>query len=162
MRRLADWLIPAENPSGVVYGVMVIGALLAAESGRRETYLDTVGSAVLAAGVYWLAHAYARVLGQRLAEAERLTLDALVRALGHDWALIRGAAIPLLVLLIAWALGASQGVALSAGVWSAVASLIGLELIAGIRSQATPRELVIEVGVGITMGIAILALKSLH
>jgi len=162
VRRLADWLIPAENPSGVVYGVMVIGALLAAESGRRETYLDTVGSAVLAAGVYWLAHAYARVLGQRLAEAERLTLDALVRALGHDWALIRGAAIPLLVLLIAWALGASQGVALSAGVWSAVASLIGLELIAGIRSQATPRELVIEVGVGITMGIAILALKSLH
>lgn len=162
MRRLADWLIPAENPSGVVYGVMVIGALLAAESGRRETYLDTVGSAVLAAGVYWLAHAYARVLGQRLAEAERLTLDALVRALGHDWALIRGAAIPLLVLLIAWALGASQGVALSAGVWSAVASLIGLELIAGIRSQATPRELVIEVGMGITMGIAILALKSLH
>jgi hypothetical protein len=162
VRRLADWLIPAENPSGVVYGVMVIGALLAAESGRRETYLDTVGSAVLAAGVYWLAHAYARVLGQRLAEAERLTLDALVRALGHDWALIRGAAIPLLVLLIAWALGASQGVALSAGVWSAVASLIGLELIAGIRSQATPRELVIEVGMGITMGIAILALKSLH
>jgi hypothetical protein len=162
VRRLADWLIPAENPSGVVYGVMVIGALLAAESGRRETYLDTVGSAVLAAGVYWLAHAYARVLGQRLAEAERLTLDALVRALGHDWALIRGAAIPLLVLLIAWALGASQGVALSAGVWSAVASLIGFELIAGIRSQATPRELVIEVGVGITMGIAILALKSLH
>jgi hypothetical protein len=162
VRRLADWLVPAENPSGVVYGVMVIGALLAAESGRHETYLDTIGSAVLAAGVYWLAHAYAQVLGQRLAEAERLTLGALLGALGHDWALIRGAAIPLLALLLAWVSGASQELALSAGVWSAVVSLIAFELIAGIRSQATPRELVIEVGVGMTMGVAILALKSLH
>jgi hypothetical protein len=37
-----------ENPGSVIYGVIVIGALLAAERGRHETYLDTVGSAVIA------------------------------------------------------------------------------------------------------------------
>ena len=42
---LAKRVVPEENPSGVVYGMIVIGALLAAESGRHETYLDTIASA---------------------------------------------------------------------------------------------------------------------
>jgi TM2 domain-containing membrane protein YozV len=151
--------MPAENPSGVVYGVIVIGALLAAESGRHETYLDTVGSAVIAAALYWLAHAYATVLGRRLSGRERLTSSSLRRALVHDWALIRGAAIPLLVLLIAWATGAAQQTAVSAALWSAVASLVGFELFAGLRSRASAGELALEVGVGALMGLGILALR---
>lgn len=154
-----DWVVPVENPSGVVYGVIVIGALLAAESGRHESYLDTFASALIAAGLYWLAHAYSSVLGRRLAHEERLSGPALVRALGHDWALIRGAAIPLLALAAAGALGAAQETAVSVGLWSAVISLIVFELLAGIRSRATAAELVLELAVGATMGLAILALK---
>jgi hypothetical protein len=132
--------MPAGNPAGVIYGVIVIGALLAAESGNHETYLETVGSAAIAAGLYWLAHAYTTVLGRRLQNHERLTAVALWRALVHDWALIRGAAIPLLVLLVAWATGAAQATAVTAALWSAVASLVGFELLAA-------------------MGLAVLALK---
>lgn len=142
-----------------MYGVIVIGALLAAESGRHESYLDTVVSALIAAALYWLAHAYASVLGRRLAGNERLTAAALVRALGHDWALIRGAAVPLLALLGAGAVGASQEAAVTAGLWSAVASLVVFELVAGIRSRATRSELTVELAVGATMGLAILALR---
>jgi hypothetical protein len=153
--------VPGENPSGVIYGMIVIGALLAAESGRHETYLDTVGSALIATGLYWLAHAYASVLGRRLVAHERLTASALQRALVHDWALVRGAAIPLLVLLIAWAAGAAQDTAVTAALWSAVAGLVAFELLAGIRSRASAGELTLEVSVGLTMGLAILALKAL-
>jgi hypothetical protein len=46
--------VSGENPAGVVYGVIAIGALMAAESGRHETYPDTVGSAIIAACLYWL------------------------------------------------------------------------------------------------------------
>jgi hypothetical protein len=145
----------------VIYGMIVIGALLAAESGRHETYLDTIGSALLAAALYWLAHAYASVLGRRLSMHERLTPSALRRALAHDWALVRGAAIPLLVLLLAWAAGAPQQTAITAALWSAVGSLIAFELLAGIRSRATPGELALELGVGLTMGLGIIALKVL-
>jgi hypothetical protein len=158
---LAGWIVPPENPSGIVYGVLVIGALLAAESGRHETYGEAIGSAVIAAALYWLAHAYAAVLGRRLATRERLTARALWRALVHDWALIRGASIPLLVLIVAWAAGAAQTTAVDAALWSAVASLIGFELIAGIRSRATPGELALELGVGAVLGLGILALKIL-
>ncbi|MHB8242468.1 MAG: hypothetical protein ACYDHN_10800 [Solirubrobacteraceae bacterium] len=151
--------MPEENPSGVVYGTIVIGALLAAESGRHETYVETFASSAIAAVLYWLAHAYAGVLGRRLTSHERLTGSALVRALGHDWALIRGASIPLLAILIAWMCGASQQTAVTAAVWSAIASLVVFELIAGIRSHAAPGELVLEVCVGAAMGMGVLALK---
>jgi hypothetical protein len=159
LRRTAERLIPEENPSGMIYGVIVIGALLAAESGRHETYLDTVLSTLLAAALYWLAHSYADVLGRRLEMQERLTAGALARTLGHDWALMEGAAIPLVALLIAWASGATQQTAVSAALWSAVACLILLELLAGLRSRATPRELLLEVAVGVAMGMGILVLK---
>jgi hypothetical protein len=159
LARVAKRIVPEENPTGVVYGIIVIGALLAAESGRHETYLDTIASAAIAAALYWLAHAYAEVLGQRLVQHERLTAGSLGRALAHDWAIVRGAALPLAVLVIAWAAGAAQQTAVTAALWSTIVSLVAFELIAGIRAQASPRELALEGAVGAAMGVAILALK---
>jgi hypothetical protein len=159
LARIADRIIPEENPAGVVYGIIVIGALLAAESGRHETYLDTLASALIAAALYWFAHAYANVLGSRLAEQQRLSAAALAHALAHDWAIIRGAALPLGVLAIAWASGVAQQTAVTVALWSAIASLIAFELSAGIRAGASRRELALEGSVGAAMGIAILALK---
>jgi len=143
----------------MVYGIIVIGALLAAESGRHESYLDTVSSTVIAAALTWLAHSYASILGRRLAEGERLSAAALLGALEHDRGILRGAALPLLALVAAWAAGAALQSAVTAAMWSAIASLIAFELLAGIRSRASSRELALEVGVGAAMGVAILALK---
>jgi hypothetical protein len=137
----------------------VIGGLLAAESGRHESYLDTLLSAAIAAALYWLAHSYAGLLGERLRTRRRLTAAALFRALGHDASLIRGAAIPLLALVIAAVAGASQETAVTVGVWTVVVSLAGFELLAAARSDASAGELVLESCVGIVMGLAILALK---
>ncbi len=143
----------------MVYGILVIGSLLAAESARHETYLDTVASAVIAAALYWLAHAYAELLGHRLAHQQRLTLGALAYALARDRAIVRGATLPLLALAIGWVAGAPLQGAVNAALWSAVASLVGFELIAGVRSRASPRELVLEGCVGAAMGVGVLALK---
>src|SRR5882724_6682274 len=159
MRRLAGWLLGSENPSGVVYGVTVIGALLAAESALHETYAAALGSAALAIAALWLAHAYAGVLGRRLAGEGRLTPTALLHALRHDGAVLRGAAIPLLVLLIGWTFGVAQQSAVDAAVWSAAISLVTFELLAAVRARLTPPELALEVAVGAAMGLAILALR---
>jgi hypothetical protein len=157
--RVAERLVPNENAPGVIYGIIVIAALLAAESGRHESYLDTVASAAIAAALYWFAHAYAELLGRRLTQQQRLTVGALALALAHDWAIVRGAMLPLLVLAIAWITGATQQTAVTAALWSAIASLVAFELIAGLRAHAGARELALEACVGAAMGIAILALK---
>lgn len=158
---IAKRLVPAGNAAGVVYGVITVGALMAAESGRHETYFDAFASAVFATLLYWLAHAYADLLGRRLDTGEALTVRSLGRALAHDWAIVRGAAIPLLALVIAWLVGASRESGVTAALRTAVVTVVVFELLAGIRSKSTPGELLLKAAVGVTMGIAILAVKGI-
>jgi hypothetical protein len=157
--RLAAWLIPAVNPAGAIYGMITIGALLAAESELHETYPETVGSMAIALTMYWVAHAYANLLGERLQTQERLSAAALVRNLLHDWAIVRGASPPLLALVIAWAVGASQETAVTAALWTTVGSLLVYELAAGLRAKARPAELLLEGCVGAAIGLGVLALR---
>jgi hypothetical protein len=161
LRRLSDWILPEDNPAGLIFGTITVGAVLAAESGLHESYLQAVGSALLTIGIYWLAHTYSDLLGRRLSTHEHLTASSLGRALAHDWAIVRGAALPLLALAIAWAIGASQETAVTAAVWACVGSLIALELLAGIRAKSTPGELVLEGCMGTAMGLGILALRAI-
>ncbi len=153
-------LVPAGNAAGLVYGVITVGALMAAESGRHESYLDAFASAAFATLLYWLAHSYADLLGSRLETGEPLTPRALGQALAHDWAIVRGAAIPLLALAIAWLVGASRESGVTAALRTAVVAVVVFELLAGIRAKSTPGELLLKGAVGVTMGLAILAVKG--
>ncbi|MGH2853551.1 MAG: hypothetical protein ACRDLF_05085 [Solirubrobacteraceae bacterium] len=157
--RALDWALPGANPAGTVYGTITVGALLAAESALHDTYPETVGSVVVALVIYWLAHSYAELLGHRLAAHERLTARELGRALGRDWAIVRGAGAPLLALLAAWAVGASQEAATSAALWTCAVSLVVFELLAGLRARAQPAELALELCVGAAMGLGVIALR---
>jgi hypothetical protein len=153
--------VPRKNPARVVYGIITVGALMAAESGHEESYADTFASALIATCLYWLLHSYSNVLGHRLASGGRLNVSTLSRGLIEEWAIIRGAAIPLLALLICWVAGASRETGITAALWTAVVGLVLFELAAAVRSRATPAELALEVGVGLAMGLAILAVKAL-
>jgi hypothetical protein len=159
--RIAGWVVPEHYPAGVVYGLITVGALLAAESGLKDTYPETVGSTVIAMTLYWFAHAYADVLGLRLSEQRRVSWAELWHTFVQDWSIVRGAGLPLLALLVAWAVGASQTAAVTAGVWAVVASLIAFELAAGVRSKAKPIELAFDVLAGTTLGLGILVLRVL-
>ncbi len=143
----------------MVYGVITVGALMAAESGHHESYADLVGSAFIASALYWLLHAYSSVLGHRLQTRERLRPSTLMYGLAEESPILTGAAIPLLALLIAWVTGASQETGVTAALWTAVVSLVVFELVAGLRSRASAGELALEVGVGVAMGVAILGLR---
>ncbi len=134
---------------------------MAAESGLKETYPETVGSIAIAVTLYWFAHSYADVLGLRLSKQERLGWGELRDTFIQDFSIVRGAGMPLAAVLVAWAVGASQTTAVTAGVWTVIGSLIAFELAAGVRSQAKPIELVFDVSMGTTLGLGILALRVL-
>ncbi len=149
------------NAPGMVFGVITVGALMAAESGNHESHLDAFVSALIATLLYWLAHSYADLLGRRLDTGEPLTPRALGRALLHASAIVRGAMIPLLALVIAWIAGASREAGVTAGLRTAVGTVVVFELLAGIRSRYTFGELVLKAGVGIALGLAILGVKGI-
>jgi hypothetical protein len=149
------------NPGAVVYGTITIGALLAAESAKRETYADTVGAVAIAMLLYWLAHAYSEVIEHRLEEHQPLTLVGVRRALTHELMILAGAAIPLLELLIFWPAGVRLTVAVSAAIWTTGAIIVVVELVAGVRAKLSPRALIAQTAVGVLFGLLVIALKLL-
>lgn len=157
--RALAWLAPSENPAGAVFGLITIGVLLAAESTRHESYPEIVGTSLIALLLYWFAHTYAHLLGRRLELGERLTASALRHSLIHNWAIVTGAGIPLIAVLACWLAEASPATAVLTALWTSAALLVVIELAAGIRAKAGPRELVIEGCVGAAMGIGVLALR---
>ncbi|HET6811237.1 MAG TPA: hypothetical protein VFH50_09530 [Acidimicrobiales bacterium] len=156
---LAEILEPEENPAGVIYGTIATGALLAAEASRRETLEEAAASVALTLALFWLAHGYAHSLGERLGSGEGWSLGRLVSSLRHEVAILRGSVIPLVVLLLARAAGASTSGAVGAALISAAVLLFVLELIAGVRSRQSARGVMIQVLIGAVLALGILALK---
>ena len=157
---MIDWIEPDHNPAGVVYGTLIVGAVLAAESARRETLLATVAATGLALVLYWLAHSYAATLGDRLDNHVPLTASGIVRSLAKDRAIVRGAAIPVLALLLASAVGASVDTAVLAATWTSASTVVVLELIAALRAHLRGRELIVQVAIGTAMGLAVIGVRA--
>jgi Na+/H+ antiporter NhaC len=148
-----------DNTAGAIYGVIAVGALLSAEGAIRETYAETVGAVVVALLLYWLAHAYAELLGRRLDRAEKLTLSRLGKAMGHELPILVGAAVPLVALLAFWAAGRPLSNALTAGVGVAAAMLVVIELWAGHRAELSGFELVAQSLVGGLLAVLVIGLR---
>jgi hypothetical protein len=147
------------EPAGAVYGTISVGVLLAAESALKETYPATVASVVITLVMYVLAHAYAGYTGERLEDGEPLSLREFGVTLTHESWLLVGAGIPLIAVLIAWAVGASLETAVSAAVWTSAAMVVAIELAAGIRAGETGRNLAVQTALGAVLGALVIVLR---
>jgi hypothetical protein len=151
--------VTVDNAGGAVYGTVMIGVLFAAEDSESVGYPDAVVAAVIA--LYWLTELYSYTLGTRLRTGEPLSANALWRSCVHELPIVEGALLPLLVLLAAWAAGASVTTGVGIATWTAAASIVILEFAAGWRSRASPGRLLLQAGVGVAIGFAIVGLKLL-
>ena len=147
------------NPGGVVYGTIAVGALLAAESAGRESYLETAGAVAITMVAYWLAHAYSEITASRLEHNEPLKLDAVARTLAHELMIVVGAVIPLLTLLICWAVGAHLTSAVTTATWTSAATIVLVEVVAGVRAKLAARALMAQTTVGALFGLLVMLLK---
>ncbi len=146
-------------PGPLVYGTITVAALLAAESARHETYLETVGAVAAVMVLYWLAHSYATLMGRRIEGGERLQLRTIGHTAGHELPILTGAILPLLAVLISWAAGARLTVAVSVGIWISVAMLLLIEVVAGISAKLSAVALMIQTVFGVVLGLLIIAIE---
>ncbi len=154
-------LAPRDGEVGAIYGLILVGSLMAAESYKQESHLDVLLSVAITLVVYWLAHAYSLVLGRRIERSEVLSLRSLYDGARDSASVLQGALVPLLALLVAWGAGAAPQTSIDIALWSAVATLVCLELIAGLRAKVRPLELALSCCVGAAIGAVVLALKVL-
>ena len=157
----ARWVEPEDNPGGVVYGTIAVGAVLAAEAPRRETFASTLEATMLTLVLYWFAHTYAFVVGRRLEAEPRLSGRRVAEALVREWAIVRGAAVPIVVLGIGWLAGASLAGAVNAAVWAAAVALATWEVLAALRSEAPALRRAGEALLGFAFGGGIVLLHVL-
>jgi hypothetical protein len=155
------WVDPEQNPSGVVYGTIAVGAVLAAESTRRDTFPATIGATVLILGLYWLAHTYAGVTGDRLKTRETLTVGGFWRSFLHEGAIVKGAAVPIAVLLVLWATPVTLSTAVTAAMWTSAVVLALFETVAAFRTRLTGTQRAGQVLVGTLLGGGILIVRLL-
>lgn len=147
------------NPSGLIHGTLVVGALLAAESARRETFAATIGAVAVALTLYWLTHAYSEITEHRLENNQPLTLAGVGRTLAHELMIVAGAVMPLVALLLSWAAGAGLGTAVTAAIWTSVGMIVMIEVIAGVRAELTGGQLVLQILAGVVFGLLVILLR---
>jgi hypothetical protein len=147
------------DAGGLVLGTMSVGVLLDAEYARNETYLETVGAVLIALLLYWLAHSYAKFTAQRLQRSESLTITGLAEAMAHELPILAGAAVPLLVLLISWAAGATLATAVTAGTWTAAGIIFLIEVIAGMRARLSGSDLIAQALMGAALGLLVILVR---
>jgi hypothetical protein len=150
---------PRYNFGSAVYGLLVVSALLAAESARSETYGETVLGVVLAALISWGGHAYSEFVFRRAEAGERLTRAGAGRMLRRELPILAGSAPPLLAVLIGWAAGAGLGAAITISLLTAAVTILAGEVAAGVQADLSGRELALQALVGSGFGLLILALK---
>jgi hypothetical protein len=160
-RRGARWLarVAVDNAGGAAYGTVMVGVLLAAEDSHREGYPETIGAASVVLALYWLLSLYTHTLGIRLRTKGRLSLRLLWRSCAHELAIVEGAFVPVLALLIAWVAGATVTSGVTVALWVTVVSLVTLEVAAAWRARTRPLEAWLQAALGAVMGLAIIALK---
>jgi hypothetical protein len=149
-----------ENPGDAVYGAIAVGALLAAETPRQETYAKTIAAVIITLVLYWLAHSYADLAGERLRSGGRLTAQALLATMLRELPILIGAAIPLVTLLLCWIVGTGLSAAVLAAVWTSAGIILGIELAAGLRGRLRGRQLLSQALVGALLGSLIILLRG--
>jgi hypothetical protein len=159
LARAAGLVVPTDNPARHVDGIITTGALLAAESTRHESIAQGAGAVTAVIVIVWLSHTYGATLAERLECGHRLSARQFYDTAAHEMALLRGAFIPLIVLVVADAAGSGIRAAVIAALVSAVVLLFTLELAAAVRHQLGPAELVAQVGLGVLIGGGLLLLK---
>jgi len=153
--------LPGLNPAGVVYGVLAVATVIAAESTRRETLPKLLLASIVTMVLYWLAHAYSHHWGSRFDNAREWSLGEIVVSLRHEMSVLLGAALPIAVLLIGWLVGSSSESTVTAVLWTAVLEVVLLEVVPGIRHRLGLRELAVQTLLGTSLGVGILGVRVL-
>jgi hypothetical protein len=148
-----------DNPAGLVYGTLIVGALLDAESVANESYGETVAAVLAAMALAWLSHSYADYVGQRLQQRAKFRMRELVSALYRGLGVLVGAVVPLLTILVCWAVRASLSTGVTISIYDSAAVLLVIEFAAGIRAHLSGTRLLVQSLFGALLGGLIIVLK---
>ncbi len=142
-----------------IYGTIVTAAVLAAAGDDLHT-LELALSIVITLLVYWVAEEYAEILGEHLAGGRLPTWRYARAALAATWPMVGASFVPLLLLVLAWLLGASSSVAANYGLAAAIAELMIYAWAAGRAAELQRRQQLVLGSAAAVLGLLMIVLKD--
>lgn len=151
----------SHNAPDLLYGAIVAGSVLAVSSAHADDTARVAAATAVVTAIYWLAHVYVDVIGDRFRDRERPMQRRIAQAMHDSLELLAGALPPILVFLGAKFLGADVQTAAQIALWFTVAMLLvagaGAAYLAGVRGWT----LVLESLVAGSFGLLVILLKYL-
>jgi|1186.fasta_scaffold113607_2 hypothetical protein len=152
------------NYTGAIYGSMLAASVIvgAAAGGRGGFEMGPPRLAVLlvvTGVVFWLAHGYARLVGEHL---QHTVLSA--REIGavarHEWPLLGAALPPAAVALLLGLFGTSNTAAAWAALIVAIAGQVGWATVTTFRAGASSAVVLLSALINMALGLFIVMLKA--
>lgn len=154
--RRYPWVSRAMNAEAV-YGTVLTVGLISAYSLYNPTLPVLIARTIGTVLVFWGAHVYAEIVGNRAMSWREAVREGLQRSAGLLWALI----VPVACLTVAVFLGLSMNVAVDISLWGGVVSLAILGWWAARQRNASTVVKVATAAATAGMGLALIALKAL-
>jgi hypothetical protein len=151
----------AQNYAGAVYGSLLAASVVAGTSPLQgtPTLSELVALLMITGLVFWLAHVYARLIGERVESGTPITRREIRRVAQHEWPLVESAIVPSVTACIAVLLGGSDLTAAWVALITAIIGQVGWAVVATVRSGAGMAIVVVS-GIGnLILGATLVALK---
>ena len=104
---------------------------------------------------------YSEFAGERVETGDAFNFKGFWRSARHELAVVLSGIPPFLVIVVCWIAGATLTTALTIGVYTAAGMIVLAELVIGISTEQTGRELFVDTLVGVVCGLLIVAVKVL-
>jgi hypothetical protein len=157
---LSERMPTADHFAAAVYGSILVTALVAALDHEHATKGALVGGVAATVGVFWLAHVWSGLVGQRAVEGGKFDWGAIRHIAAEEWPMIEAALLPLAALLLAWAGLWSTEVGIDIALGIGIAHLIGWGVVVGRRAYGTWFAAALTGIVDGALGIGIVVLET--
>jgi len=147
--------------AGAVYGSMLAASVVATAGvlGAHAFFKLALGLIVTGL-VFWLAHVYARWVGERRLVGSPWAWAEIRRVAVHEWPIVEAAFLPALAV----GLGALLGLDLAGAAWFALSVAVAQEVawacLGAVRAGASALQVVAEGAVNLVLGLIIMLAKT--
>jgi hypothetical protein len=160
-RHAAIDTIAANNPEGLLYGMVITAAVLSTTAPHVDRAGRVVAVALFVVGIYWLADVYVRTFAYHFGGRQMSLGWRLRSAARHEASVLLGGAPALAVTVATYAAGLDLSVAVNWGLWLTAAELAVLGYLSARHAGAGMRTAVGEAGVAGLLGVAMIVVKGL-
>jgi hypothetical protein len=125
----------ADHYASAVYGSIVAAALIEAFRGEHAEAEATALAVISTMAVFWLAHVWSAVIGERIHRRERrLGFQRIAEIARAEWPLVEASFAPILVLILGWIGVLGDGTAEELALIVCIIQLFAWGLAVGLRA----------------------------